>query len=46
MRGSEKKAKRAYEAPAVVVLGSLHQLTLDAKLGSTCDITCYHQGSG
>jgi len=45
VRGIEKKTKQAYEAPAMVVLGSLHELTL-AKSGSTCDITCYHQGSG
>ena len=34
-----------YEAPAVVVLGSLHQLTLHMKAGHQCDVTCYHHGS-
>ena len=45
MRGTENK-KRPYKAPAVSVLGSLHQLTLHTKTGAHCDITCYHHGSG
>jgi hypothetical protein len=36
---------KPYQAPAIVVLGSLHQLTLDTKVGHVCDLTCYHQGS-
>ena len=45
VRGTENK-KREYHAPAVVVLGSLHQLTLHLKTGHVCDLTCYHHGSG
>jgi hypothetical protein len=45
VRGTDKK-KREYAAPSIVVLGSLHQLTLDTKIGAFCDVTCYHQGSG
>lgn len=45
MQGNEKK-KREYQAPVVVALGSLHQLTLETKNGAFCDLTCYHQGSG
>lgn len=46
MRGKTvKKGKKPYQAPAVVTLGSLHQLTLDMKVGHACDVTCYHHGS-
>ena len=34
-----------YEAPVVVVLGSLYQLTLDLKVGAFCDHNCHHHGS-
>ena len=38
--------KQPYKAPAIAVLGSLHQLTLDGKVGHLCDVTCFHHGSG
>jgi hypothetical protein len=38
--------QRPYEAPTIVVLGSLHQLTLEIKTGKRCDVTCFHHGSG
>ena len=48
--GVELKAnavsKREYEAPAVKVLGTLHELTLHTKFGHHCDVTCFHHGSG
>jgi hypothetical protein len=44
-RGQDKKLKKEYKAPTVTVLGSLHQLTLDMKVGHVCDLTCYHHGS-
>jgi hypothetical protein len=37
--------RKAYEAPVIFVLGTLHELTLDTKVGAHCDITCYHHGS-
>lgn len=37
--------KQPYEAPVIVVLGSLHQLTLELKTGQRCDVSCYHHGS-
>jgi len=33
---------KAYEAPALVELGSLHGLTLQVKQGPVCDLTCLH----
>ena len=38
-------ARKAYKAPVISVLGTLHELTLDTKVGAHCDITCYHHGS-
>ena len=40
-----KDALKAYEAPAIVELGSLHELTLELKMGRLCDLTCLHHGS-
>jgi hypothetical protein len=37
--------RKVYQAPVVTVLGSLHQLTLDTKVGARCDVTCYHHAS-
>ncbi len=34
--------KKLYVAPKVVELGSLHALTLEAKVGPNCDVTCFH----
>lgn len=42
----EKDARKAYEAPALVELGSLHELTLQPKSGPICDTAaCFHQSS-
>lgn len=38
-------AKKQYTAPALVTLGSLHQLTLQVKSGARCDVSCFHHGS-
>ena len=46
MKTVNGKGRRPYEAPAVRVLGSLHELTLNVKTGALCDVTCYHHGSG
>ena len=46
VKATESNDRKAYEAPAVRVLGSLHELTLNAKTGARCDVTCYHHGSG
>jgi hypothetical protein len=37
--------KKPYEAPKVVVLGSLHELTQQTKTGPHCDVSCFHHGS-
>jgi hypothetical protein len=37
--------KKPYEAPKLVELGSLHALTLQVKVGPSCDITCFHNTS-
>jgi hypothetical protein len=38
--------KKAYEAPALVELGGLHELTLIVKTGNICDTArCFHQSS-
>ena len=37
--------KKPYEAPKVVELGTLHELTLQTKSGGHCDVTCFHHGS-
>ena len=42
---SRKDALKAYEAPVVIELGSLHELTLELKTGRLCDLTCLHHGS-
>jgi hypothetical protein len=39
-------AKKTYESPKLVVLGTLHQLTLQDKIGGNCDVTCFHNTSG
>ena len=36
--------KKAYEAPVIVALGSLHGLT-QLKAGPICDINCFHNTS-
>ena len=46
VKATNGDARRAYEAPVVRVLGSLHELTLSTKTGALCDVTCYHHGSG
>lgn len=38
-------AKKPYEAPKLVELGSLHELTLQVKGGALCDVNCFHHGS-
>ena len=45
MKVKAGSTRKAYEAPVVSVLGSLQALTLDTKIGSHCDLTCYHHGS-
>ena len=40
--------KKSYEAPKIVVLGSLHERTLtdqNQKRGGFCDINCFHSTS-
>jgi hypothetical protein len=46
MKATNEERRKEYEAPTVVVLGSLHQLTLALKNGKRCDVTCFHHGSG
>jgi hypothetical protein len=41
----EKDTRKAYVAPVLVELGSLHGLTLQTKEGPVCDITCFHSTS-
>ncbi len=41
----QKDALKAYEAPVLIELGSLHELTLELKTGRLCDLTCLHHGS-
>jgi hypothetical protein len=45
LKANTGSGRREYEAPAVKVLGSLHALTLDSKIGHHCDVTCFHYGS-
>ena len=42
---TDNDVRKPYEAPAVTVLGTLHALTLDLKIGRRCDVTCFHHGS-
>lgn len=42
---SNSAPKKPYEAPKIVVLGSLHEFTLTSKTGELCDVTCFHHGS-
>ena len=42
---SKSAPKKPYETPALVVLGTLHELTLQSKTGDKCDVTCFHHGS-
>jgi hypothetical protein len=42
---SMNSVKKPYEAPVIVELGSLHGLTLNAKIGGVCDINCFHSTS-
>ena len=37
--------KKPYEAPKLVELGSLYELTLHVKSGLHCDVNCFHHGS-
>ena len=45
LKANNGSDRREYEAPAVRVLGSLHELTLHTKIGHRCDVTCFHHGS-
>jgi hypothetical protein len=38
-------AKKPYESPKIVQLGTLHQLTLREKIGPNCDVSCFHNTS-
>ena len=38
-------AKKAYEAPRLTELGSLHGATLQGKHGPQCDVSCFHNTS-
>jgi len=39
-------AKKPYESPKLVELGTLHGVTLQTtKTGANCDLTCFHHGS-
>jgi hypothetical protein len=38
--------RKSYESPKLVVLGTLHELTLQEKFGGACDVTCFHNTSG
>lgn len=40
-----KTVKKPYEAPKLVELGSLYELTLQGKGGQLCDVDCFHHGS-
>jgi len=44
-RTKPEDARVPYEAPVVVELGSLHELTLQVKGGQLCDVGCFHVGS-
>jgi len=44
-RTKPEDARAPYEAPVVVELGSLHELTLQVKDGPTCDTSCFHTAS-
>ena len=42
---SMRTPKKPYEAPKLVELGSLHEVTLQTKVGPNCDINCFHNTS-
>lgn len=42
---AETSSKKAYVAPKLTELGSLHGSTMHAKVGPRCDISCFHNAS-